>query len=154
MRAMLHSWVQNGRFMCSSGGYVLRALTGLTAVLAFSGCATPQHFKADIHSENAGDRILAIRQAAEKGDRSAMPLIVDRLDDEDDGVRLYAILALEKLVGTRMGYEYSAPFERRVASVERWREYVRSGRHMAGSPPVAATSAEAGNLMERKGESR
>ncbi len=135
-------------------GSISKTLTGLTVVLAISGCATPSHFNADIHSENAGDRILAIRQAADKGDRAAMPLIVDRLDDEDDGVRFYAILALERLSGTRMGYDYAVPFERRVASVERWREYVRSGRHLAGSPPASATATEASNLVERGAEPR
>jgi len=67
---------------------------------------------------------MAIRAAAERGDRSAVPHIVDRLEDEDDGVRFFAILALDRMTGERFGYDYAKPATARAAAVERWRAYV------------------------------
>jgi hypothetical protein len=83
-----------------------------------------------IQSENAGDRILAIKAAAETGDRSAVPLLVDRLEDEDEAVRMFAIIALERITGERFGYDYSKPPFERAAAVEYWRDYVRQRRHV------------------------
>jgi len=99
-------------------------------LFASVSCSKPQFHRADIQSESAGDRILAVRAAGEAGDRKAIPLIVDRLDDEDDGVRFFAILALERLTGTRMGFDYAAPEVERSEAVNRWREYVRNGGHL------------------------
>ncbi len=69
---------------------------------------------------------MAIRAAAERGDRSAIPHIVDRLEDEDDGVRFFAVLALDRMTGKRLGYDYAKPAAERAAAVERWRAYVHS----------------------------
>ena len=63
-------------------------------------------------------------QAGERSDRSAVPALVDRLEDEDEAVRFYAILALERLTGTRLGYDYGAPEMERRAGVDRWRRSV------------------------------
>ncbi|MFQ5411732.1 MAG: HEAT repeat domain-containing protein [Phycisphaerae bacterium] len=100
-------------------------------MLTFSGCTRPRHYRAAIQSENPGDRILAIRSAGEARDRGAVPLLVDRLEDEDDGVRFFAILALDKITGERLGYAYGDPPRLRAAAVERWRAYVRDGRHVS-----------------------
>lgn len=112
------------------------------------GCAKPQHFRADIQSENAGDRILAIRKSGEAKDRKAVPLIVDRLDDEDDGVRFFAIIALERITGTRLGYDNFAPSPERNAAVERWREFVRRGGHIGKDESGVAVSGGAAKGVE------
>jgi hypothetical protein len=110
-----------------------------------------------LEARDASDRILAIVELTEQArtapsehrsehDQPVIPLLVDRLDDEDEGVRFYAILALEKLTGTRLGYEYRAPAPERRMAVRRWREHVRSqGDRMArpdssagGEPAVSA----------------
>ena len=111
-------------------------------LLAPAGCAKPSFYRADIQSEDPGDRILAIRAAGEAGDRAAVPHLVDRLDDEDDGVRFFAILSLERLTGTRLGYNYAASSVERTDAVERWREYVRSGRHRSASSKAVASDSE------------
>lgn len=130
-----------------------RGRMGFTPVFSmlaifFIGCAKPQHFRADIQSENAGDRILAIRKAGEAKDRKAVPLIVDRLDDEDDGVRFFAIIALERITGTRLGYDNSAPSSERNAAVERWREFVRRGGHLSKDESGVAVRGGAANGVE------
>ncbi|MBN2562574.1 MAG: HEAT repeat domain-containing protein [Phycisphaerae bacterium] len=87
----------------------------------------------NIHSDDPDERILGICEAAKAKDRRAVPLLVDRLEDEDDAVRFYAIGALDRITGKRLGYDYAEPLSDRAKAVERWRRYVRdSGR--AGSP--------------------
>ena len=49
---------------------------------------------------------------------------MDRLGDDDEAVRLYAILALERISGTRLGYNYRAPEPERVRAMARWRQYL------------------------------
>ena len=96
-----------------------------------AGCSNPQPGLDEIQSPDATQRVLAIRAAGEARDRRAVPLLVDRLEDEDDGVRFYAILALERITGKRLGYDYGASPGPRAAAVERWREFVRDGGHVA-----------------------
>ena len=89
------------------------------------GCAGGGASHAAINSDDANERILAIRQAAVQRDNTAVPLLIDRLEDEDEAVRLFAILALDKLTGHRFGYDYSQPANRRAKSVEMWREFLK-----------------------------
>lgn len=126
----------------------LAGWTILAAAFMAGGCAKPDHFQANFQSENAGDRILAIRQAGEAKDRKAVPQIVDRLDDEDDGVRFFAILALERITGTRLGFDYAAPHPARYAAVARWRDYVRAKRHLTTEPDVGSRQAGSEGFME------
>lgn len=82
-------------------------------------------YRAQIQSEEPRLRIRAIVEAGKLQDDLAVPLIVDRLEDEDEGVRFYAILALEKITGERFGYDYTDPMGGRAAAVSRWRVFVR-----------------------------
>jgi HEAT repeat protein len=97
-------------------------------------------YPAGLKSEDAGTRIRAIKMAGDRRDRSVMPLLVDRLEDEDDAVRLYAIVALERITGTRLGYSYAKPAPERARAVMRWRNYLQD-RGGAATQPVAATRA-------------
>ncbi len=97
-------------------------------------------YGASFESPDPSDRIAAVRQAGNSEDQSAVPALVDRLEDEDSGVRLYAILALERIVGTRMGYDYANSDAERVRAVYRWREFVRRGGHVGDQ-----TAEEAGS---------
>lgn len=102
------------------------------------GCTSS--LKPDIQSPDAGERILGIRQAGEHKDRTAVPLLVDRLEDEDEAVRFYAILALDKITGQRLGYDYTKPAAERLPAIERWRRYVRG----EGRSDTAASPADGG----------
>jgi len=94
------------------------------ALLPAAACQ-PVGPRPQIQADDAGARILAIREAGERRDRQAVPLLVDRLEDEDEAVRFYAILALERITGTRLGYDYRIGGPARFDAVERWRRYVR-----------------------------
>lgn len=90
-----------------------------------------------MHSPDPADRIAAIKQAVDRKDSRALPALVERLEDEDEAVRFYAILALEKMTGTRLGYEYWADSAERAAAVNRWRRRLESERSsMAESQAV------------------
>ncbi|MCP4592535.1 MAG: HEAT repeat domain-containing protein [bacterium] len=81
--------------------------------------------RARLESPDPADRARAIVELANHHDEGAVPALIDRLDDEDEAVRFFAILALERLTGSRHGYDYAADAGHRRAAVERWR--VRSG---------------------------
>lgn len=95
--------------------------------LLVASCTSPAFIRDDIQSENPADRVLAIRAAGEARDAKSVPLLVDRLEDEDRAVRLYAILALEKITGQRFGYDYAKPDADQREAIERWRAHVRGG---------------------------
>jgi len=101
--------------------------------LAVVGCVGARDSAVrQLESPDPSDRILAIIELTERNDDritgggpegrgSIVPLLVDRLEDEDEGVRFFAIVALEKLTGTRMGYRYGDPDHLRREAVQRWR---------------------------------
>ena len=100
-------------------------------MLFINGCAATV-YRSNIQAPYSHDRILAIREAGERRDRQAVPLLVDRLEDEDSAVRFYAILALERITGERLGYQYEDSSAERQVAVERWRKFA------ADAPPDSA----------------
>jgi hypothetical protein len=104
-------------------------LAGIAAmILCAAGCGGGvRPYQASIQSEDPHERILAIRSAVDTNDQSAIPLIVDRLEDEDEAVQIFAFIALHKITGQRMGYELGQNDLAREQAVERWRDFVRRG---------------------------
>lgn len=104
------------------------------------GCAQPHTpYPESFNSFLSEERILAARHAAEIQDRGVIPLLVDRLEDDDPAVRLFTILALEKLTGTRLGYDYRSDDLQRARAAQRWRRYLAE---QAASQPTSASSVE------------
>ncbi len=105
--------------------------TAVLLVLA-SGCGPPRTGPSlGTEAADPADRIRAIVAAVDGGtteQRSAVAALVDRLEDEDEGVRFYAIAGLHRLTGERLGFQPCASAARRAHAVERWREY------LAGTP--------------------
>lgn len=124
----LTSAVYNGvvrRFLAIWGSVIL--------LLSGPACTSVGPYRAAISSDDVNERILGIVAAGEARDRGAVPLLVDRLEDEDDAVRFYAILALERITGKRFGYDYAKQSGERAASVVEWRSYVRRGEHLTSA---------------------
>lgn len=97
----------------------------LAAAWVLPGCAAQSPTApAAMQSKVAVERVRAIVRAAAAGDESQLPHLVDRLDDEDAAVRFAAIMALERLAGTRLAYNYGDPPQARAAAVQRWRRYL------------------------------
>ena len=91
-------------------------------------------------------RIRAIRAAGQRRDVQVVPLLVDRLEDEDEAVRFYAIQALERITGMALGYLYYKPASHRGRAVDRWRRYLHQTR---SDPPAAEGPVRAtGNQVE------
>lgn len=105
-----------------------------------------------LQSPDPGCRIRAIAAVAAERNHDAVPHLVDRLEDEDEAVRFYAILGLEKIEGTRLGYDYGQNDVERVKAVKRWRNYVRQGRHRATASAHPQANGDHAKLLLRKSE--
>lgn len=103
-------------------------------VLVCASCSTRRgDLVQRLDDADPGHRIRAVVEAAETGRTDLLPRLVDRLEDEDSAVRFYAILALEKLTGSRLGYSYTAPRAERRKAVQAWREHLAEpGARVAG----------------------
>ena len=98
-------------------------------ILVLSGCSGPFDRKmglSDLDSPNPAVRIMAIKWAGDNKASSAIPQLVDFLQDEDTSVRFFAIEALRRITGTDRGYDYKANPHLRAEAVERWREFLKS----------------------------
>ena len=65
----------------------------------------------------------ALHGLAEIGDRTAIPLLIEGLSEEDLGIRRICSEGLEKLTGETHGFDPRAPEEERAAAVERWKAW-------------------------------
>ncbi len=129
-------------------GYAMLTI-GLWGVLSLSGCRATPAQKADIQSRDPYSRVSGIQQAVSEGRmtgdratdrrRTAIPKLVGRLEDEEVVVRFSAILALEKITGTRLGYDYWSSQQDRSEAVHRWRHRVREeAKERLDRPPEKA----------------
>ena len=99
------------------------------SILIQSGCSSPVDRKielSDLNNPNPMVRIMAIKWAGDNKVSSAIPQLVDFLQDEDKPVRFYAIEALRRITGTDNGYDYKANPQLRAQAVERWREFIKT----------------------------
>ena len=104
---------------------VMRLSVATWVGLAAVGCRAERiSVRHSMQSVDAASRVRAIQRAAIEGDSSAVPNLVDRLEDEDAAVRFAALLALERITGERLGYEYGASVERRASATARWRAHL------------------------------
>jgi hypothetical protein len=98
---------------------------GLILILALSSVACRgARPKPNVAAPEIDAKIPGMKRAGETRDRSALPQLVDSLNDDDPAVRLFAIAALKKFSGDRFGYEYYLDEEERKPSVARWREWL------------------------------
>ena len=102
-------------------------------------CCAP-NVQPGLNSPHAYERIRAIVKAGTDQNTEAVPLLIDLLDDDDDAVRVYAILALERITSTRMGYNYADPPWERARAIQRWRRWLEADR--VGESGAIYTSAE------------
>ena len=101
------------------------AFVGLFVVFLSAGC---ENAKKDIatglQAELGSERIDACIRAGQQRDKSVLPLLVDRLEDSDADVRLFAIGALKKITGEDLGYRCYASPSARAEAVRKWRKWL------------------------------
>jgi hypothetical protein len=98
------------------------ALFSVALAFGIGGCFSPD--PKSIKSDNAASAVPAIKDAADAGDRTAIPRLIDDLDDNDPAIRFAAITALQKMTGQSFDYNYYDDAPDRQAAVQRWRQWL------------------------------
>lgn len=88
--------------------------------VALAACSPPPASEGGFHSPDPASRLYAIHRAGEQRDRRAVPDLVEQLDNDDPVVRLMTIQALDRITGTRLGYNPYAPPAQRREAIDRW----------------------------------
>ena len=113
-----------------------RACVILIAVTA-TGCFGPQRLTEEqkMNSSAGVERTQAVMAAGERNDRAKIPVLINRLEDDDPAVRLAAINTLRKMTGKDFGYVAYDDDVKRRGAVAKWREWWRKeGRGAAARP--------------------
>jgi len=97
--------------------------TMILASVLVGGCFSPDPIS--LNSSSAPSAIPAIKQAADKNDRSAIPRLVQFLSDHDSAIRFAAISALQRMTGQDLGYRYFDDEWDRRPAVQRWQQWLR-----------------------------
>ena len=95
--------------------------------LLCTGCAPPANL-GGFDSPDPASKLYAIRQAGESGDAKHIPQLVEQLDSDDPAVRLFAISALERITGQRLGYNPYADESTRRSTIDNWVDAVKTKR--------------------------
>ena len=117
-----------------------RRVLSCAVLMAVGACAPPAGDVVQRLEDRAPlTRVRAISEITRARQTDLIPKLVDRLEDMDSAVRFAAILALEDLTGSRLGYDYAAPQSKRAEAVAAWREFAlsqdASASVKAGSSP-------------------
>lgn len=87
------------------------------------GCFSPD--PPSINSDSPPSAIPAIKAAAASNDSTAIPRLVEDLDDPDSAIRFAAIQALEKMTGQTLEYRYYDDEPAHRPAVRRWRQWLK-----------------------------
>ncbi|GJM26250.1 MAG: hypothetical protein DHS20C16_26650 [Phycisphaerae bacterium] len=120
-------------------------------LVAGSGCVSRvDALTRQLESKNPANRIRAVHSIGEDQVTELLPALVNRLDDVDAAVRLYTIVALEKLTGERLGFNYAAGSHQRQEAVSNWRRYIEERAN--GSGKNGSGKNGSGNSVEGSAE--
>ena len=112
--------------------WICVVVAGGVVAAALAGCTPPASYQKLLQSSAPLDRVHGCQQAADSGDRPAIGLLVDRLDDADEAVRFAAHQALRKLTNKDFGFRESDTPANRAAAVARWRQFAAAYRPAPG----------------------
>lgn len=96
------------------------------------GCipSTPAGFD----SPDPTSRLIAITNAGNTEDRTAIPDLIEQLESHDPGARMLAIRALERITGTTLGYDHAGSIWSRTAGIRKWRAWAQNEGLVPESP--------------------
>jgi len=77
---------------------------------------------------------VAITNAGNSEDRTAIPDLIEQLESHDPGARLLAIRALERITGTTLGYDHADSIWSRAAGIRKWQTWARDEGFVPDSP--------------------
>lgn len=99
--------------------------SAVLTILFAAGCVdrTP----ATLRDDDPARRIPLIVAAAEAGDRSVVPALIDGLDSVDPAVRFYSFDGLRRLTGLSFGYDWRLDEPDRREAVRQWRDALDRG---------------------------
>ncbi len=120
-----------------------RVLLLVSLPLAASGCLPER--EAGFTAPDPSARLNAIAAAAPEASPAEIRGLIGALESSDPAARLLAIAALERIAGTRLGYDHAAPEIERRAAVRRWVEW-------AEAQELAIAPAEADGGRTRAGD--
>ncbi len=100
-------------------------LTLLSLVFCLPSCSRSEP---PLRHQDPAYKIPAMKAAVSDQDTGAIPMLIDSLDSDDPAVRLYAIIALEKLSGQTFDYAFYADRAERQPSIQRWRQWLAAQR--------------------------
>ena len=99
----------------------------LVATLAIGGCMVGPEPVGDVmtslQSTDPSLRARAVVKAGNDQDTRAIPLLIDRLEDSDPSVRMFAGTALRKITDKSMDWRFYEPAYKRQEAVKRWRAW-------------------------------
>ena len=124
--AIISSGVHKGIELTSLSGHTGGMFLCIAAAMLCScgrGFIGQNEIYDHLQSEDPGVRIEAIHQAGEQKLVKAVPYLIDRLTDSEEEVRMFAIIALEKITGERRRYVYYAPAAERRRIADEWRKH-------------------------------
>jgi hypothetical protein len=105
------------------------------------GPAASESLSQRLQAENPHVRQEALIEAARNNQRDMLGYMVAALSDTDSVVRMTAILALERMTGTKRGYRYFEPWDQRQAAIRRWRDWLRDEQIEPVAPAEPQTPA-------------
>jgi HEAT repeat protein len=106
------------------------------------GACAPKASEGGFNSANPAAKLYAIVEAGRQRDTAAIPHLIEQLDSDDPAVRLYTIIALERITGTRLDYSPYDPPALRTAAQRRWYEQYQAGElTRSDSPSVTAEAS-------------
>lgn len=98
-------------------------------------------WKQKMESSAGVERAQAVMDVAEQNEWSDIPRVIERLEDDDETVRLMAVGTLREMTGREFGYKAYAPEHERRKSAERWRNWWEA-EGKRGRKAVAAEPGE------------
>jgi hypothetical protein len=112
--------------------------------LFLASCSSAPKSFLSVSDPAAVNRARAIAFGRGESDAAAIPVLIDRLSDDDPVVRLASHEALKKRTGQDFGYLPYAEGDELNGAVGRWRQWwanTGNGRMVAGSQPLASPQA-------------
>jgi hypothetical protein len=101
-------------------------ICGLFSVCCLGGCQSHSgNLARQFRSDNPSERAAACVKAARLEDKAVLALLVERLEDVSEEVRLCAIQSLQRLTGQSLGYKHYQRRQQRQEAVARWRDWLR-----------------------------